>query len=81
MKLAAVLALVAGVLCALLGVAHCRDGPATSTTAKPSWRHKIGTGINRFLQGAAVVGAVQQGFAGARGSKNHHSSLPNIKKP
>ncbi|CAH0683094.1 unnamed protein product [Spodoptera exigua] len=46
---------------------------SSTTTAKP-WTQRFKDGLGKFLQGAAIAGAVQQGFQNARSHKHKPTS-------
>ncbi|CAH0720034.1 unnamed protein product, partial [Brenthis ino] len=54
--------------------AHVSGASVSSTTAKP-WARKFKDGASKFLEGAAIVSAVQGVVQNGRGSR-HKSSHP-----
>ncbi|KAF9808156.1 hypothetical protein SFRURICE_008659 [Spodoptera frugiperda] len=88
MKIAFVI-LLAVALCAHVSVVTCATstvptltgslfGTTSTTTTKP-WTQRFKDGLGKFLQGAAIAGAVQQGFQNARSHK-HKPSLASAAK-
>ncbi|CAK1585422.1 unnamed protein product [Parnassius mnemosyne] len=49
--------------------------PTVSTTTRKPWTHKLKDGLNTFFQGAAIVGAVQNGIQNSRSNKHKQTHV------